>query len=285
MLVYVDTGGLDVSLVINGLQEDGSILSITKTLNANGLKILGLDISALINSVAFQLQITGSVADFNLNYLIILSIEEYPPKTFYAILPPSNFGKDTLKKLSKWGFVLDSLGASVTVKCTADNAVVSSETSSSNGISTAFWFNTEDLKAVDWKLEVIAPNGMHFFKFMPPDVLQVYPPGRKLDQVGPIDLNLQGIVYGMRIRVETTSVPLSYAVYDNDVEVYSNTITTTPNTDSTYIEKFPKGVNTSVCRILISADAEFYRFSLEVEVRTTGGDVEPGSKWVQINAK
>lgn len=284
MLLFVNTGGNDLTLTVNGLQENGIVLSVTRTINSATPLILAIDISSLVGAVAYQIQILGTTDTFELNYAIIVTVQEYPALTFYAINIPNNFGKDTLKKLGKWGFVADSPGA-ITAKVTADNAVVSSDSAVAAGISTRFWFNTQDLKAVDWKLEIIAPNGMHFFKFMPPDILQVYPPGRLLDQVGPLDLNLQGIVYQMRIRVETTVSALHYKVLDNDVVVWETDIATTVNTDNTYIEKFPKGVNTSVCRILISATSEFYRFSLEVEVRTTGGDTEPGSKWVQVNAK
>ncbi len=288
LLLYVDTGGVDLTLTVNGLQEDGTVVSIVKTINANGAKVLAIDVSGLIDCIATQLQITGVTTGFQLNYAVLVTVQEYPPITFYALVPFSNLGKDTLKKLSKWGFVIDTLNGAVTAKVTADNKVISSDIDHSNepqGITTEFWYNHLDVAALDWQLEVIAPTGMHFYKFMPPDVLQVYPPGRLLDQVGPLDLDLQGIVFGLRIRCLNLGITIHYDVLDNDVIVYSNDIATTNGLDTTYIEKFPKGVNTSVCRILISSPTLYYRSSLEVEVRTTGKDTEPGTQWVKINAK
>lgn len=284
ILIYVDTGGNDLDLIIRGIKENGEILTYNGILNSNGLKVVWVDPSqTLINCLAYQVEITGVTDTFELNYIIMVIVQEYPPLTFYELMPFSNLGKDTLKKLSKWGFVVDTLNNTVTVRITADNAVVSSsieESPEPQGISTQFWYNIEDLAALDWQIEVIAPSGMHFFKFMNPDVLQVYPPGRLFDQFGPLDLDRQGIVFAMRLRVINAGITLHYELLDNDDTIYAQDIVTTANKDTTYEETFPKGVNTSVFRILLSAPTVFYRFSLEVKVRTTGKETE--ERWVKL---
>lgn len=386
-LLSINTGGSDVTLTINGLHEDGSVVTFTKIINAATTTLVYVDPQGTLdNCVAFQYSLGGTVSAFELNYAIYIVIFEYPPKTFYEILPATNFntdktkqlskwsfrvdtlgnpitvkvtadgvvlstqtytpfgypgietvswynlnnviattwqievasalgmhffeflspdilneypsltyyallpftnlGKDTLKKVSKWGFVIDTLGHEVTSRVTADNAIIDStinESPEPQGISTEFWYNQQDIAALDWQIEVIAPSGMRFYKFMPPDILQIYPPGRMLDLVGPLDIDLQGIVYGFRIRLINEGVTFHYDVYDNDVVVYSNDVYTTTNEDSTYIEKFPKGVNTSVIRIELTAATLFYRFSLELEIRSTGKETE--QRWIKIGAK
>lgn len=284
MILYVNTGGATLNLVVNGLKEDGTVVTFNGTINSTGLKILAVDIhGSLVDCVAYQTQINGTTAIFELNYIIMTIVEEYPMLTFYALVPFSNLGKDTLKKLAKWGFVIDTLGNPVTVQATADNTLITTQIDQSpepQGISTEFWYNSEDLAALDWQLEIIAPKGMHFFNFMKPDILQIYPPGRMLDQVGPLDLDREGIVFMMRLRVINEGATLHYEVLDNDAVVYTNDIATAVGVDTTYEEVLPKGVNTSVLRVIITAPTVFYRFSLEFKVRTLGKETE--QRWVKV---
>lgn len=284
LLMYINTGSTDLTLVIRGLRENGDVLTYSQTINTNGLSILSVDPHATLpDCVAFQLEIQGTTATFEFNYFVIITVEDYPPLTFYAILPFSNLGKDTLKKLAKWGVVIDTLGHVATLRVTADNVVVGNQVVGSTepqGIQTQFWLQETDLAALDWQFEVIAGNGMHFYKFMPPDVLQVYPPGRLLDQVGPLDLDREGIVFMFRLRAYTEGEAIHYKVYSEDELVYEGDITTVKGVDATYEQTLPKGINTSVLRLILTADAKFYRHSLEFKVRLTGKETE--QKWVKL---
>lgn len=287
LLMYLNTGGSPLTVQVLGLKENGTVLTYTTTVTTASLSEVQVDPhAALPDCLAYQLILSGTLLQFELEYAILVTVQEYPPITFYALIPFSNLGKDTLKKLAKWGFVVDTLGGSVTATVTADNTVIASEIDHSaepQGISTEYWYNNIDVAALDWQLELTAPTGMHFFKFMSPDILQVFPPGRMLDQFGPLDLDMEGIVFGMRVRLYNTGPTVTYEVLDNDSLVYTNSVSTPVNSDSTFIEKFPKGINTSVCRILISSPTPFYRFSVEVLVRTTGKETD--NKWVKLGTK
>lgn len=285
--LYINTGNNPLNLLVMGLQEDGTVLTYSTSVSSAIPTIVKVDPSAVLKEcVAFAYQLSGSTDTFELNYSVYLIVQEYPALTYYELVPFSNFGKDTLKKLAKWGFVIDTLGNQVTARVTADSSVINStidESPEPQGISTEFWYNNEDIAALDWQLELIAPQGMHLFKFMPPDILQIFPPGRLLDQVGPLDLDLQGIVFGFRVRMYIAGITFHYEVFDNDVMVYSNDVATVANQDSTYIETFPKGVNTSVVRLVITAPTLMYRFSMELKVRTTGRETE--EQWVKLGSK
>lgn len=282
--LYVNTGGTQLTLSIFGLKEDGSQLLYTANFSCNGAQVLKFDPSSvLVDCIAYAYQISGETAVFDLSYAIYLIVQEYPGLTYYAVMPFNNFGKDTLKKLAKWGFVVDTLGNQITARVTADNVAINSvidQSAEPQGISTEFWYNNKDVAALDWQLEIVAPKGMHFYKFMPPDILQIYPPGRMLDQVGPLDLDLQGIVFGFRVRLINEGNSFHYDVYDNDAVVYSSDVATAVNQDTTYIETLPKGINTSVIRLIITSNSVFYRFSLELKLRTTGKETD--ERWVKV---
>ncbi len=284
---FINTGGVGVTVTITGLTESGTLLTYITTISSSTMALIQVDPhTTLIDCIAYQISITGTTTVLDLDYIIVTTVQEYPPLTYYALVPFSNLGKDTLKKVAKWGFVIDTLGSTVTATVTADDTVIASDIDRSaepQGISTEFWYNNEDIAALDWQLELTAPNGMHFYKFMSPDILQVFPPGRTFDQFGPLDLDMQGIVFGFRIRLFNTGVTFTYDVYDNDTSVWSNSLATTPNIDMTIIDKFPKGINTSVFRMIITSPTVFYRHSLEIEVKTTGKESE--QKWVKIGSK
>lgn len=256
--------------IINPTEPEGIITVFWNNLN----HVIALD---------WQIEVTCAAGMRFYGFLPPDIVQEYPTISYYQIVPFSNLGKDTLKKLAKWGFVIDTLGNEVTVKVTADNKLVSSvldESPEPQGISTEFWFNNEDLAALDWQIELIALNGMRFYRFMAPDILQVYPPGRLFDQIGPLDLDREGIVFAMRLRVINEGPTLHYSVQDNDVEAFAEDIATTSGVDSTYEETFPKGINTSVLRVLLSSPTIFYRFSMEFKIRLTGKETE--DKWVKL---
>lgn len=208
-------------------------------------------------------------------------IQEMPVKTYYAIQPHNNLGNTSLKKIAAFPFTVNPLGNSLNVLVTVDGVALGTQTFNANRIETFNWFNTNDVAGTDWQIEVFAPNGMEFYKFEKPVTLQIFPAGKELDQMGPFDLDQRGLIFGFRIRLYPTSAILNYVVYDGDTQVFTDVLNVTTGKDDAYIVVFPKGIAPSVCRMLFSADAEFYRFSFEVKVRKTGKETE--EQWLGIN--
>jgi len=89
-----------------------------------------------------------------------------------------------------------------------------------------------------------------------------------------------GIVFGMRIRFQTTVAALTYTLYDSDTQIYTDTVTTTPGADLVYTISFPMGVNSSIFKVIFMADSYFYRFNVELLVRVTKQDTE--GKYIAI---
>jgi len=280
--LLINTGGAVFTYILYGLQENGSILTATGTISSNGLSTVNLDPHASLGfSLGFAISLTGSSAVFYLSYVIWEIVQEYPVITFFQSTLATNYGKPVPKKIASFPFEVDTLGNPISAEILADNVSLGVQSTITNAKSTEFWYNTKDIAAIDWELRLSSTLGMRFFKFISPVVLQVFPPGKLLDQLGPFDFDQKGLIFGIRLRVYTTVEPLTYIVYDADVMVYTNIITTIPNQDQAYLETFPKGINPSVCRILFSANVVFYRFSFEVKVRPTGKETE--ERWIAIN--
>jgi len=208
-------------------------------------------------------------------------IEKLPLRTKYAKQPLTNFGIPNPKKISVWPFVINTLGAAVIIQVIADGTVLPPiESSATSELSTLLWQNVGDIIATDWMMEVSSQNEFEFYNFMKPDIEQVFPLPRFIHQVGPLDFNKKGIVYGARFRVMSAAKAIHYKVMDSDVEVWSNDMSIIPNRDGVYEEKFPKGIDISVCKILIMAIEiggvvlPFTHFSTEFKVRLTGKETE-----------
>lgn len=204
--------------------------------------------------------------------------QETPGISNQVIVPATNFGKPNLKKLSVWPFVVNSFGNLVRIKVTVDQTIQDNQEVSSTDIRTLFWKNDKDIYGIDWEIEVICEGGMEFYKFMPPDILQVFPIGRIIDQIGPLDFNAQGLVMAIRFRIMSAGI-IHYKIYDGDILAYEDDLEVVMK-DKTYIVKVPKGIHPSVCRMVITADQLFYRFSVEYHVRTTGKETE--SKYIMV---
>jgi hypothetical protein len=231
--------------------------------------------------VSWRLEISSSDSMEFYKFEQPVIAQKMPGKIQYAIKPFTNFGKASPKKISTWPFVANPLGTTIQIKVTVDGVVYSSFLNTTDTrIRTWFWYNTLDIMGVDWQIEVFVNNPSDYFEFygfLDPELLQVFPISKEIDQAGPFDLLAKALVTGMQIRVYPTGNSIPYKVYEDDVLVVSDTLTVTPNVDSSYIVPFPKGVNPSVCRIIFDtsvASQPFYRFNVEIRVRETGRETE-----------
>lgn len=225
--------------------------------------------------------IFSSPAEFY-EWMAPIILQKFPPKVYYSIIPFGNFGKAVKKKLSVWPLLAYTFNNSITLRVSNENGVVSTQTANSGvDIRTLFWYNLADINAIDWQLEAIAPNGMELYKIMDPDIIQIFPIGRLLDQLGPLDFNAKGLVYEFKLRVMNEGTTIHYKVYAQDDIVYEGDITTRVNKDEVFMEKFPKGIDPSICRIVLTSNTIFYRYSMEFKVRTTGKESE--EKYITVN--
>tara|TARA_R110000868_G_scaffold100015_2_gene274984 strand:+ start:3089 stop:6043 length:2955 start_codon:yes stop_codon:yes gene_type:complete len=278
--ILANTGGASLTYVLTGIKEDGTTTSQTGTISASGELVANIDISSFTGCIAFWLDIAGSTNTFTLNYFIITISNEDPPLIFSIFQDYSNFGKLGDKILTSFPFVANPNNGIITAVLKGDGTTVASTEFTGARTQTLLSQNNQGIKAIDWSLNLSSPTGFRFFKFLPPEVAQVFPTRRTWDQLGPIDLNAMGIVFGMRIRFQTTVALLTYTLYDSDTVVYTDTVTTTVGKDLVYTISFPMGVNSSIFKVIFTADTYFYRFNVELLVRVTKQDTE--GKYIAI---
>jgi hypothetical protein len=276
LVFFGNTGGNDLSLTILGYLEDASTVNHTFTINTSSEKVVRLDVNAYLEScLAYGFEIVGTTDEFSINYLLINYIE-HAPIIIRAIQLPTNFGKPNKKKLATWPFRVDSRGNSIIVVVKGDGSTISGQLSDSSttDVKTVFWRNIQDVAAVDWEILITCADGMEFYGLDKPEIVQLFPMGKLIDQLGPFDFKAQSMVFGMRLKVLNTGSILHYKLYDADTLVYENDITTLTGLDQSYLEKFPKGIDPAVLRVILSSTTVFHRFSLELKVRKLGKDTE-----------
>jgi hypothetical protein len=278
--ILANTGGVALTYVFTGIKEDGITVSQVGTLSASGELVTNLNISNFTECIAFWLDISGITNTFTLNYFIITISNEDPPLIFSMFQDYSNFGKLGDKILTSFPFVANPNNGTITAVLKGDGTTVASATFTGTRTQTLLSQNNQGTKAIDWRLDLTSPTGFRFYKFLPPEVAQVFPTRRTWDQVGPLDLNAMGIVFGMRIRFQTTTTNLSYTLYDSDTQIYTDTVTTTVGKDLVYTISFPMGVNSSIFKVIFTAATYFYRFNVELLVRVTKQDTE--GKYIAI---
>lgn len=203
--------------------------------------------------------------------------QKRPTQIQYAIKPFTNFGKASPKKIATWPLLINTLGNTAYIKVTADSTVYAEQQITSSRIETLWWLNNNDLNAVDWQIEVYTKDPtkfIEFYGFGDPVIQQAFPVERTLDSIGPFEMKAKGLITGFRLRVWPTNATISYVVYEGEVSVVSDSLTVTINKDDAYIVTLPKGVDPSVCRILLTSANIFYRFSFELRLTQTGTDTE-----------
>lgn len=271
---YGNTGAVPLTLVVRALKHDGTVATWNTTLTLNN-NTVDLDLKYVIEpSLAYAVEIYGTVIDFSLDHFV-LQYEPRAPLVRRMILYATNFKKPNKKKFSSWPVLIDPLGSNVTINVKADDVQLPPSVVTGDGIRTLYWYNLQDIAATDWEMELVSDEGFEHYSWLSPDFLQIFPNDRLWDQVGPIDFNKKGLVFGIRFRLYCTSALVHYEVFDGDNLVYENDIENVLiNKDQVYLMKFPKGIDPSVCKVVLTSDKVFNRFSAEFKVRITGNETE-----------
>lgn len=276
------SGNLTLNVAIDNSAQDAQSLT---GLLADGIETLFWKNIDNVVGRDFEFEIIGTAAFEFYGFEHPIITEEFPPITYYAIMSYTNFGKAVKKKIPNIPFMANTFGHTVTLTLSTDGNVLTTTNSFNDAVNsidirTLFWHNDKDIAAIDWQLEIAAPLGMEFYQFMKPDVIQLFPIGRLIDQVGPFDLDAQGLIYAMRVRIMCDTDTFHFKIYDADEIIHEGDLTVEIGKDQVQTEKFPKGITPSVCKIALTSDNFMYRFSVELLVRTTGKETE--GRWVNV---
>jgi hypothetical protein len=221
------------------------------------------------------------------------TVEVLPDRLEYLRIPNSNFGIPSKKRIRTLPLVIDTYGTSVTFTPIIDSIVGTAQTLNTDGKRTAFYYFNTDVFGVDFGGIIQTSYGQpfEFYEMLRPEDVEILPTGKLLDQLGPMQFDKVGKLFGFRVRVIPTGTTnaIPWALYDDyspmsptlSNPLISGSLQVYPNYDDVYEVQFPKNVNATVCRLVLGPTSDpFHRYSVLVKVQTSGMQSE--SKWVPV---
>ena len=276
----LDTLGFDVTLtpLIDGVS------GTPVTYNCNGKKTvylyetsdaIGVDFSGIFSGTnPFELWDIGTP----------LQIERYPEPVKYFMIPVTNLGSASKKRIRVWPFVLSSPTAanSVTFHPLVDG-VSTTSTVFSIGVEkqTFRHFYKTDVFGVDYSGYFTSTSPFEVGDILQPEIVQTLPIAKQFDQVGPEEFFRYGKLKQIEFRIlaEGTSIP--YTIYFNDNSTFVDSITTIANKENSYFLMLPKGVSGNIMRIELGPTSfDFHRFYTRLQVAKSGSDSELA--WINL---
>ena len=103
-----------------------------------------------------------------------------------------------------------------------------------------------------------------------PTIVEIFPPGKRIDQVGPIIADKVVWFKQGAITVYPTNTSITWELFIDDVSADSGTLTVLANVLSTYEFNFIKARKGRTARIEFASAAIFYRSGGEFRVGTSG---------------
>lgn len=248
------------------------------TITSNGETIIDISSSVGITK-AYQVQLSGngiigfSLLDWSIDY------DMRPTALTHYRQPPTNFGSAGKKRISVIPFVIDTLGTNVTYTPTVDGISYTAQTFNTNEKTTVFYYFSVDVFGIE--VSGILQGGLfENYGFLQPEIVEVIPPQRLRDQVGPVQFTRQGILKVFRFRVYPYGTTITARVYCDDVLSYTVNVTVTPNLEKAYEVIVPRGTTGQTMRWELQSTSPFHRMSFDYKATITGGQSELGWKTI-----
>jgi hypothetical protein len=194
-------------------------------------------------------------------------------------LSSTNWGSAARKRIRTIPLVIDTKGQNVTYIPTIDGVAYPSAIFNTTEKRTVLYYFDSDAFGIDVG-GTLTGSGFEFYGMLQPEVVEVLPVAKRLDQLGPIEFKKLGKLFAFRLRVIPTGSSIVYRVFMQDSLVDSGTLVVTPNVQAMYEVRFPKFIMGQVCRIELQANQEFHRVYGEYQVALSGA--ETSMKWVKM---
>ncbi len=214
-------------------------------------------------------------------------IEIFPEPCKAFVIPVTNFGSATKKRVRVWPFVLDPLGGVVTFTPLVDNVVTPGTAFSHTGKKTVFHFFKTDVFGVDYSGCFSSPTEFELWQVLAPDIVQALPIARQYDQVGPAELFKYGRVKQIEIRILPrgglvgTQSNLPFLIFFNDNANFAGNVTVDNEIEASYYIGTPKGTSGQIVRIEMGPTGyDFHRYYIRAQVAKSGRDTE--LEWITL---
>jgi len=225
-----------------------------------------------VRGTDLQIKLSGATAfEYYTIDLEETVFEILPAPTKYAVLPITNFGSPEIKRIRRIPLVIDTRGLAVDVELLIDNVAAPTVSINTPAKATAFYYITTDLMGVDFEITLNGNgNPFEFYKLHAPTIVEIFPPGKRIDQVGPIIADKVVWFKQGAITVYPTNTSITWELFIDDVSADSGTLTVLANVLSTYEFNFIKARKGRTARIEFASAAIFYRSGGEFRVGTSG---------------
>lgn len=208
-------------------------------------------------------------------------LENLPLSAKHYFSADSNLGAPTRKRVRTIPFIINTLGNQVAVSPVVDGVVGTAQSFTTTRKQTVYYFFSTDSFGIDYALSIDGGgNPFEFYGIEQPVNVEVLPPPKVYDQLGPYQFDRVASLYRLRIRILTTTATLNWNLINNDTSILNGSIQTNSMTDSVYEIRFPKFIQSNVMRLELSAAAPFHRWSVELLGSESG--METDNKWIQI---
>jgi len=130
--LVIDTGGSNLDVYLGVMKDTGTQMNFVETINTNGLQTIFIELKDPNLSLGFRYALQLISAGLKKFQLVEYTIEYLPrPEQInYVRIPNTNLGSTARKRFISIPFVIDTLGASVTITPIVDNIELDSEAQS-----------------------------------------------------------------------------------------------------------------------------------------------------------
>jgi hypothetical protein len=210
------------------------------------------------------------------------NIEIFPDQQTMFVIPVTNFKNPVKKRVRGWPFVINTLGNSTSFYPIVDGVTLFPTVFQTSDKQTVRFFYDTDVFGIDFS-GYFTGGPFELWEILDPDIVQVLPPARQFDQIGPAEVFRTGKVIKMELRVLAFGTAIPYTVYFSDSQVWNGTFTTVNGVEDSYFVDIPKGVNGRILRMVLGPTAfNFHRYYMRFQVALSGDAPNSQLQWMTL---
>lgn len=220
-------------------------------------------------------------------------IEELPPRLKEFVIPATNYGVASKKRIRVIPYEINTNGTDVTFTPVIDGVAGTASTVNTDNKRTVYHYFTTDVFCTDisGRLDSASSgNPFEFYGLMKPEVVETLPVPSRFTQIGPLRFDKLAKFQALRVRVISTDTFIPYKIIieneatlpssTSSVGEYSGNIAAVANYDDVYEILLPKTVNGTVFRLEFGPNAlPFYLYDVQIKHVLSGMQADP--KWIK----
>ncbi len=280
----IDTLGNDVSLIpyLDGLAFDPLIVNSTYKKSFT-YEYLLFDID-ILKAKDYEYVFSSSGLFEFFGFQEPRNVEVFPEPRRTHVLPVTNFGSPSKKRLRVWPFVVDPRGQALTFTPIVDQIPLPAlnATFSHTGKKLVYVQYTTDVFGVDYSGYWQCGGEWEFWEALQPTIVQTLPIAKRFDQIGPEEFFRYGKIKQFELRVMPMGGSfIPYTIYFADSVERNGIVAVVPNVEDSYYIDVPKGTSGRITRVVFGPTTfDFHRFYVRLLVTESGKDTE--LRWVSV---